>query len=297
MTTYEFFDLQTRFVLWRCAIVIANFSLLLSAEASIGTPWDAYIFRRDASLPGIWQTTFLRSGPPLWLMLRALRRNQRMRKVNETRKHEETKKKDTKERNKFQNDMKNRWNNNWKENETEKNKTWGFFRRSFFSKKKKSEEFKECERDVLPNFYFSGFLRRDKQEERENTKGTFLIFRRTNKQGTEFLFKKRDSYIRKHFQKKKNIFFVKKGGYEKGEIDHQKNWVFCSKKKGKTIRKKRWDISKRSFFFKKKSWKDKKTGDAKGDKTNSENHRNQKEGQETRKMRTKKKKKNKTKRT
>ena len=76
MTMEEFFDLQTRFVLWRFAIVIANFLLLLSVEASIGTPWDAYILRRDASLPGIWQTTFLRSGPPLWLMLRALRRNQ-----------------------------------------------------------------------------------------------------------------------------------------------------------------------------------------------------------------------------
>ena len=76
MTMEEFFDLQTRFVLWRYAIVIAHFSLLLSVEASIGTPRDTYILRRDVSLPGIWQTTFLRSGPPLWLMLRALRRNQ-----------------------------------------------------------------------------------------------------------------------------------------------------------------------------------------------------------------------------
>ena len=75
MTMEEFFDLQTRFVLWRYAIVIAHFSLLLSVEASIGTPRDTYILRRDVSLPGR-RTTSLRLRPPLWLMLRALRKNQ-----------------------------------------------------------------------------------------------------------------------------------------------------------------------------------------------------------------------------
>ena len=38
-----------------------------------------------------------------------------------------------------------------------------------FSKKKKSEEFKACEKDVLPNYYFASLLRREKQEKRENT--------------------------------------------------------------------------------------------------------------------------------
>ena len=48
---------------------------LPSDEASIGTPWDAYILRRDVSLPGTWQTTS-RMRPRPWLMLRALRKNQ-----------------------------------------------------------------------------------------------------------------------------------------------------------------------------------------------------------------------------
>ena len=46
MTMEGLLDHQTRFVHCRCAMVIANFSLLPSAEASIGTP-DAYILRRD----------------------------------------------------------------------------------------------------------------------------------------------------------------------------------------------------------------------------------------------------------
>ena len=57
-------------------IAIASFSLLPSVEASIGTPWGAYILHRDASLPGRWRTTSLRLRPLLWPTSRALRKNQ-----------------------------------------------------------------------------------------------------------------------------------------------------------------------------------------------------------------------------
>ena len=54
----DLFDLQTHFGHWHCAIAIANLSLLLSVEASIGTPWNAFILRIDASRPGTWHNIF-----------------------------------------------------------------------------------------------------------------------------------------------------------------------------------------------------------------------------------------------
>ena len=72
----ELFDLLTLFALWHYAIAIANFLLLPSVEAFIGTPWGAFIPHRDASHPGNWRTTSLRLRPLLWPMSRVLRKNQ-----------------------------------------------------------------------------------------------------------------------------------------------------------------------------------------------------------------------------
>ena len=82
--------------------------------------------------------------------------------------------------------MTNRWKKNWKENETEKHKTWGFSDHVFF--KKKSEEFKECEKDDFSYLLFFQVFWKDKNKKKRKHKGTFLS-QRTNKEGTQFLLK------------------------------------------------------------------------------------------------------------
>ena len=75
MTMEGSFHHQTNFVLWQCAVAIANFLLPPSVEAFTGSPWDAYILHRNVSLPHRWKT-FLRFWPPLWPTLHAFRKNQ-----------------------------------------------------------------------------------------------------------------------------------------------------------------------------------------------------------------------------
>ena len=149
---------------------------------------------------------------------------------------------------------------------------------------------------ISPNYYFASLLRREKQEERENTEEhSFLTFRRTNKQGTEFSFKKKK--LQKETCFSKNIAFLWRRECTKKE-KFFKSWVYRWKEKGKTIRKKGWDFSKRSFFFFQKSWKDKKKQEMrKTTKKNQTTIATRRKDKEQEKCAQKKKKKNKTKRT
>ena len=79
-----------------------------------------------------------------------------------------------------------------------------FFRRSFFSKK--GEEFKACEKDVFTKVLFCKFSEKRKTRRKRKHRGTFLTFRRTNKQGTEFAFKKKQ--LQKETCFSKNIAFL-----------------------------------------------------------------------------------------
>ena len=67
-------------------------------------------------------------------------------------------------------------------------KTWNirFFRPSFFQK---SEEFKECEKDVLPNYYFASFLRREKTKRKRKLKGLFCLLQDQHARNTVFVKK------------------------------------------------------------------------------------------------------------
>ena len=138
---------------------------------------------------------------------------------------------------------KNIWQNNWKAKKRPKNiKHAVFFDGVFFFSKKKSEEFKACEKDVLPNYYFASLLRRE-----------FLTLRRTIKKGTEFSVKKRNKYKRKHVFF--TLLFCEEGRVRKRKISKKKKTEFVVEKKGKTIRKNGWDFSRRSSFFSKKKLK------------------------------------------
>ena len=160
----------------------------------------------------------------------------------------------------------------------------------FFKKKVKSS--KNVTKMVLPNYYFASLLRREKQETRENTEEhSSLLEGPTNKEQS---LRSKKTVTKGNILKKKNIAFL----WRRESTKKEKNTEFIVEK-GKKIRKKGWEFSKRGFsFLLKKVEKTKKNRRCKScQKKKSENHRNQKEGQGTRKMCTKKKKKNKTKRT
>ena len=107
----------------------------------------------------------------------------------------------------------------------------------FFQKKKKAKSSKHVKR-CFTKLLFCKFT--EKRETRRNGKhrGTFLIFGRTNKQGTQFLFKKKRQLQKETCFFEKHCCFVKKGENEKGKFKKKTEFLLL-KKKRKTIRKKR----------------------------------------------------------
>ena len=155
----------------------------------------------------------------------------------------------------------------------------------FFQKKKRRVQsmWKRCFIKLL----FCKFTEKRETRRKRKHRGTFLTSRRTNKQGTEFSFKRKETVTKGNMFCFKNIAFLWRRECTKKE-NFKKNWVYWRKKNDSEKRIRLFKA--KFFFFSKKSWKDKKTGDAKGEK-GPNNNRNQKEGQGTRKMCPKKKRK------
>ena len=61
---------------------------------------------------------------------------------------------------------------------------------------KKNEEFRACEKDVLPDYYFASLLRRENQEERKNTEEHSSPLEGPTRK--EQSFRKKNRYRRKH---------------------------------------------------------------------------------------------------
>ena len=126
----------------------------------------------------------------------------------------------------------------------------------FFFFKKKKEEFKKCEKDVLPNYNFASFLRREfpHLEKDQQTRNRVFVQK-----------KKRETVTKGNM--KKNIFLWRRESTKKDKF--KKNTEFIVEIKRKNDSQKRMRLFKAKllfFFFQNKLKRQKKTGDAKGDK-------------------------------